>query len=240
VITSIGGNLTSRVALSYRQMGRSLRRVALGDRGSDFGLARYNSNGTLDTSFGINGIVTTDFGGSFEGAWSVALQTDGKIVAAGLTVIGGINQFALARYNSDGTLDANFGTGGRVTTVFAGASIANAFSVALQLDGKIVVAGWTNIDGGADFALARYDSTGTLDTSFGTGGRVITAFADSQGCPWRGCFPWPSRLTGRSSRLEMPDSTEIRLHAGALRQSRHPRCQLWHGWPSHHRFRRLR
>src|SRR5262249_56341958 len=75
--------------------------MALGDLGSDFAVTRYNSDGTLDTSFGINGIVTTDFGGNFEGAWSVALQTDGKIVAAGLTVTNRITSFALARYNSD-------------------------------------------------------------------------------------------------------------------------------------------
>jgi len=190
VITNIEGNFDMARGVVVQPDGKILAAgVAIGDRGSDFGLVRYNSSdGTLDTSFGIGGIVTTDFGGAFEGAWSVALQPDGKIVAAGLTLISGINQFALARYNSDGTLDASFGTGGRVTTAFPGATIANAFSVALQPDGKVVVAGWTNIDGGADFALARYDSTGTLDTSFGTGGRVITAFADSQGHSLAGVF----------------------------------------------------
>src|SRR5262245_33812191 len=189
VTTTIGGNFDFARGVVVQPDGKIVAAgVAMGDLGSDFGLTRYNSDGTLDTSFGINGIATTDFGGNFEGAWSVALQEDGKIVAAGLTTLSGINQFALARYNSDGTLDASFGTGGRVTTGFPGASVANAFSVALQPDGKVVVAGWTNIDGGADFALARYTSTGSLDASFGTGGRVITAFADSQGLSLAGVF----------------------------------------------------
>src|SRR5262245_10810056 len=182
VTTTIGGNSDFARGVVVQPDGKIIAAgPALGDTGSDFGLTRYNTDGTLDTSFGINGIVTTDFGGAFEGAWSVALQPDGKIVAAGLTILSRTNQFALARYTSDGTLDAGFGTGGRVTTGFPGATVANAFSVAIQADGKVVVAGWTNIDGGADFALARYDSTGTLDASFGTAGRVITAFADSQG-----------------------------------------------------------
>jgi len=182
VITNIEGNFDFARGVVVQPGGKIIAAgVALGDRGSDFGLTRYNSDGSLDASFGANGIVTTDFGGSFEGAWSVAIRADGKIVAAGLTSISGVTKFALARYNIDGRLDASFGTGGRVTTGFPGASVANGFCVALQPDGKVVVAGWTNFDGGADFALARYDSAGTLDASFGTGGRVITAFADSQG-----------------------------------------------------------
>src|SRR4029453_8722024 len=124
--------------------------------------------------------MVTDFGDATAVAFSVALQTDGKILAAGVFFQGGTNNIALARYNTDGTPDASFGTGGRLTTNFAGVG-AVAFSVAPQPDGKVVVAGWANINGGADFALVRYNSNGTLDTSFGTGGRVSTAFADSQG-----------------------------------------------------------
>ena len=143
--------------------------------GTDFTLARYNSNGTLDASFGKGGKVTTDFGSTFEGALSVAVQPDGKIVAAGQAVIGSFNRFALARYNSDGTLDPAFGTGGKVITGFAGVS-AQANSVAVQWDGKIVAAGQANSNGGIDFALVRYNSDGTLDTSFGAGGKVTTLF----------------------------------------------------------------
>src|SRR5262245_33271373 len=183
-----GGRLTTKFGgYSARALGLAVQPdgkiVAAGwtirNEGADFAVARYNDDGTLDTSFGNGGRVTTDFGGAFEGAWSVAVQTDGKIVAAGLTGSFGTNNFAVARYNSDGTLDTGFGTGGRVITGFLGVT-AVALSVAAQTDGKVVVAGLAGIDGGADFALVRYNSNGTLDTGFGTGGRVTTNFPDSQ------------------------------------------------------------
>jgi uncharacterized delta-60 repeat protein len=153
--------------------------------GLDFALARYNRNGTLDASFGTGGKVTTNFGSPFDGARSVAVQRDGKIVAAGGSVINSFNDFALARYNSNGTLDNSFGTGGKVITDFACATAsicgnagvsAQAYSVAVQPDGKLVVAGEANIDGGDDFALVRYNSNGTLDTTFGRSGKVTTDF----------------------------------------------------------------
>jgi uncharacterized delta-60 repeat protein len=145
---------------------------------SDFALARYNRDGTLDASFGAGGTVTTDFAGGGDIGRSVAVQSDGKIVAAGRAVISGNSDFALARYTSNGTLDAGFGTGGTVTTDFAG-SVDQAFSVALQKNGNIVAAGQALINGNSDFALARYTSNGTLDASFGTGGTVTTDFAGS-------------------------------------------------------------
>jgi uncharacterized delta-60 repeat protein len=123
---------------------------------SDFALARYTSNGTLDAGFGTGGTVTTDFAGSVDQAFSVALQKNGNIVAAGLALINGNSDFALARYTSNGTLDASFGTGGTVTTDFAGSG-DQAFSVAVQRDGKIVAAGQAVVNGGLDFALARYE-----------------------------------------------------------------------------------
>ena len=104
-----------------------------------FGLVRYLPSGTLDTSFGAGGRVTLNFGGRFESLRSVALQADGKIVVAGGSVNGLFNDFAVARFNSNGTLDTSFGTGGKVLTDF-GVS-AQAESVAVQQDGKIVVSG---------------------------------------------------------------------------------------------------
>jgi uncharacterized delta-60 repeat protein len=148
---------------------------------ANFALARFNSDGTLDASFGTGGIVTTNFGQVSAQAFSVAVQPDGKIVAAGYGNIDGGEDFALARYNSNGTLDATFGTGGKVSTAFAGPpgqgfSYALAYSVALQRDGKIVAAGEAFISGGRDFALARYNTNGTLDATFGTGGMATTDF----------------------------------------------------------------
>jgi uncharacterized delta-60 repeat protein/uncharacterized repeat protein (TIGR01451 family) len=85
----------------------------------------------------------------------------------------------LARYNADGSLDASFGTGGKVTTDFGGGSFDEAHGVALQADGKIIVAGTStsSVPGSTlDFALARYNTDGILDSSFGTGGKVTTGF----------------------------------------------------------------
>jgi uncharacterized delta-60 repeat protein len=145
----------------------------------DFAVARYNSNGVLDTTFGTSGKVTTDLGSPYEEATSVALQPDGKIVVAGGAVFGLFNDFVLVRYNTNGTLDTTFGAGGKVITNLAGVS-AQAYSVAVQRDGKIVVAGEANVDGGYDFALVRYNTNGTLDTTFGTRGQVFTDFGTVQ------------------------------------------------------------
>ncbi|MGW3624911.1 calcium-binding protein [Streptomyces sp. NPDC000880] len=141
----------------------------------DFALARYNTNGSLDTTFDTDGKVTTDFGTSDDQAYGVALQTDGKIVAAGQSDPGGISDFALARYNTNGSLDTTFDTDGKVTTNFAG-SDDGAFGVALQTDGKIVAAGQSGSGGIDDFALARYNTDGSLDTTFDTDGKVTTDF----------------------------------------------------------------
>src|SRR5438309_5026712 len=86
-----------------------------------FALARYNSDGTLDTTFGIDGRVTTDFFGYGDFAYALAIQPDGKIVAAGTAdLISGYSDFALARYNKDGSLDQTFGSKGKITTDFYG------------------------------------------------------------------------------------------------------------------------
>ena len=153
--------------------------IAVGSVGQgssrDFALARYNSDGSLDTSFGSGGTVTTHFFGSSDQALAVALQSDGKIIAVGQAVQSdGDDDFALARYNSDGSLDTSFGTGGKVTTDFFSQN-DQAFAVALQSDGKIIAAGSTFLD----FALARYNSDGSLDATFGSGGKVTTDFAFS-------------------------------------------------------------
>jgi uncharacterized delta-60 repeat protein len=143
----------------------------------DFALARYNTDGSLDATFGTGGKVTTDFGSDVEYASDVAIQGDGKIVAAGFTSSSANDDFALGRYNTDGSLDATFDGDGKVTTDFAGESDI-AEGVAIQGDGKIVAAGCVNcFTGSVDFALARYNTDGSLDATFGTGGKVTTDFA---------------------------------------------------------------
>ncbi|MEW6357667.1 MAG: choice-of-anchor D domain-containing protein [Planctomycetota bacterium] len=130
--------------------------------------------GDLDLTFGIGGLVTTDFAGANDQGWDMAIQPDGKIIVAGHAITGGNRDFALARYNADGTLDATFGTGGKVTTNFP-AAWDEARAIALQPDGKIV-AGGDVVLGNRDFALVRYNADGSLDTTFGTGGKVSTDF----------------------------------------------------------------
>ena len=196
---------------------------------SDFALARYNPNGSLDPSFSGDGKQTTDFAG-FDGATGVALQGDGKIVAVGdagagdstatsrspattrtgrstraspatagrrptsgaataatgvalqgdgkIVVVGqlsgGGGDFALARYNPNGSLDTSFSGDGKQTTDFGGFDRANG--VALQGDGKIVAVGEGGTGAAGDFALARYNPNGSLDTSFSGDGRQTTDF----------------------------------------------------------------
>jgi uncharacterized delta-60 repeat protein len=145
------------------------------DLDTAFALARYNPNGTLDSTFGTGGKVTTDFAKN-ETAFGLAVQADGKLVAAGTANSAEGSMFGLVRYNPDGTLDPTFGTGGTVTTAFDGGSVFGARSLAVQADGKLVLAGTvaSGQDGNLDFALARYQPDGALDPTFGSGGRVTT------------------------------------------------------------------
>lgn len=146
---------------------------------ADFAVARYNTNGSPDNSFSGDGKLTTDFGFDDIGK-SVAIQGDGKIVVAGRKEIhdpgGDESQFAIARYTTNGTLDNTFsGDGKQLTTIY---SNAYANSVAIQSDGKIIIGGNTSFSStsGSDFALARYNTNGTLDDNFGEGGIVTTYF----------------------------------------------------------------
>jgi uncharacterized delta-60 repeat protein len=143
----------------------------------DFALARYDTDGSLDLTFGGDGKVTTDFASGSDYARAAAIQADGNIVAAGTTFLSfnGTPQFALARYNTDGTLDSSFDGDGRVETAVTSSSQANA--AAIQTDGKIVAAGLAWVGETKDFALARYNANGSIDATFGQGdGAVITDF----------------------------------------------------------------
>ena len=145
--------------------------------GSDFGLVRYNSDGSLDSSFGNGGKVTTPPGGQDQGSIvGLAIQPDGKIVAAGTATPVSGNDFTVARYNSNGSLDSSFGNNG-IASVNINGNNDIATSLILQPDGKIVVAGYSedsNLQGHSQ--LARFDSNGALDTTF-SGGTVLTTFA---------------------------------------------------------------
>lgn len=121
----------------------------------DFALARFASDGSLDTSFGVNGHVLVDFGGS-DVVSALVMQPDGRILAAGFSIIGTDIDLAVARFENDGSLDTSFGSGGLLRTSFGAPSLDGAFALALQPDGKVVAAGTSNAGGDLDFALARY------------------------------------------------------------------------------------
>ena len=153
-------------------------RTANNQSNFDFALVRYNANGSLDTSFGTGGKVTTDFNVLLDQAFAVAIQGDGKIVVVGIATRGvttgfGVD-FAVARYNANGTPDTSFGSGGKLTSDIGGA-IDIAQNVIVQSNGAILVSGVLTLGGDSTLGhggLARYDGNGNPDNSFGTAGKV--------------------------------------------------------------------
>jgi uncharacterized delta-60 repeat protein len=142
---------------------------------TDFAVARYYSNGSPDLNFDYDGRLVTDINGDYDYAYATAVQADGKIVVAGTAFMGFDDDFALVRYNSDGSLDSTFGGDGRVTSDYS-AGNDSIHAVLVQQDGKLIVAGEVGSANGQDFALARFNTDGSLDTSFGSGGWVVTDF----------------------------------------------------------------
>ena len=157
-----------------------------------FTLVRYNTDGTLDSTFGSKGVVTTTFAKSDYGSTvnSIVVQpTNGKIVAGGVDYDGynynlGLyeSEFVLARYNTNGSLDSTFGKGGKVTTSFSSPDgQAGINTVLLRSDGEIVAVGLADQDSmvAQYVALALYKSNGALDTSFGSSGTVLDTSLDT-------------------------------------------------------------
>jgi uncharacterized delta-60 repeat protein len=136
-------------------------------------VARYETAGPLDPGFSVDGKLTTDFTAGYDVAFDGALDADGNIVAVGRAAGSG-GRFAIARYLPDGTPDPAFSTDGKATANFTTGD-DYAFGVAIQTDGKIVAVGRAGGSGGV-FAVARFRSDGTLDTSFSTDGKATTNF----------------------------------------------------------------
>ena len=161
---------------------------------SDFAVAHYEPDGSLDKNVGGgangygSGLTNATFGTGSEFAGAdhanaVAVQSDGKIVVVGYTDVGAngnnANNFAIARFNSDGSLDTTFNGTGKTTIDFGYDD--RATSVAIQSNGKIVVGGYDD-GGSADFAVARLNTNGSLDTSFGNAGKFTHDFGDHDYC----------------------------------------------------------
>ena len=140
--------------------------IVAGESDNAFALARYDVDGSLDTSFNADGIAVTNLTSRRDAAWAVEIQPDGSIIAAGEAD----QDWALVRYNPNGDLDTNFGVNGIVTTTF-GNCCAHATDLAVQSDGHIVATGFTNT---AAFGVVRYESDGSPDTTFGIDGVVTT------------------------------------------------------------------
>jgi uncharacterized delta-60 repeat protein len=173
VTTPIGSGDDRAYALALQGDGKLVVAGSSHGANDDFALARYNPDGSPDTTFDADGIVTTAIGSSGDSARALALQKDGKLVAAGSSSNGSNNDFAIARYNVDGSLDATFDGDGNVTTTI-GSGNDEAFAIIQQQDGKLVAAG-DSAGSNYEFALVRYTKSGALDTSFGNGGKVPTA-----------------------------------------------------------------
>lgn len=148
---------------------------------SDFAIARYNQNGTLDTSFSGDGMQTTSFDAS-DVAWAVAIQTDGKIVVSGYACDAFLSDcsVAVARYLSNGSLDTSFSGDGKQTAKVGTNPTQSIGGLAIQTDGKIVVAGHALIGATFDFAAFRFNTNGSLDTSFSGDGKVSFGFGSGR------------------------------------------------------------
>jgi uncharacterized delta-60 repeat protein len=166
VITARDSTNEQALAIAVQGDGKIL---LAGMANGDFGIARYNSNGSADATWGSagSGFVTLAFGTSLESATSIAVQPDGKVVVGGYTRFSGNFDFAVARFNANGTLDTSFDADGRATKDL-GTTTDQAFAMRLTSDGGIVLAGKS----GADLALAKFTNAGAIDTSFGSAGVV--------------------------------------------------------------------
>ncbi len=183
VTVEFGGGSEIGVAVAVQPDGKIVAagtKSAFSSQYADYALARFESDGALDTSFGNAGKVVTDLSGWRDWGSAVAIQPDGKIIMAGTAYeIGtGRELFGLVRYEPDGTLDTTFGVDGVVRTSF-GWRTDEGRAVALQSDGKIVVAGMAGSFWSYHFGLARYRGDGSLDTTFGSGGLVSTTLGNT-------------------------------------------------------------
>jgi uncharacterized delta-60 repeat protein len=182
--TNFGGTYDWAYATVIQPDGRILAAGVSNAHGTyDFALARYTATRDLDPTFGDGGVVLTDFGDSYDWAYALALQPDGAILVAGVSDASGSKDFALARFGPNGTLDRNFGMGGLVTERLRSLTTDIVHGMAVQPDGKILVAGVTYEDvltlrPHGDFMVARYLPNGQADLGFGIGGVMTTDFGD--------------------------------------------------------------
>lgn len=164
VVTDLGGSETAN-GIAVQADGKI---IAVGSYEGSFAILRYEESGDLDLSFGDDGVVTISFGGHYDAALDVVIQSDGRIIVVG----SGISKYAAARLNPDGSLDNSFGDDGKVVLD----EETYISKVVVQPDGKIVVLGSSSYLTHERFRLARLEVNGDLDTTFGVNGVTVTAF----------------------------------------------------------------
>jgi uncharacterized delta-60 repeat protein len=174
--TKFSGGPRGRTSVVVQLNGKVVIGCTVGDSNNDFGLARFNSNGTLDTTFSGDGKVRTKFLVTDQ-LFGLALQADGKILAAGFAGGPSGRDFALARYKLGGGLDPTFSKDGKLRTDFNGGEDDEARALLIQPNGRIVLAGFgAGFGSSSVFALARYRAGGKLDLSFSGNGKQLTKF----------------------------------------------------------------
>jgi len=149
----------------------------------DYALVRLNSDGTADNTFGTGGLVMTDIDGNWDNAYDMVLQDDGKILLAGEGYTNSNRKVCVVRYNTDGTLDASFGTGGIAINAI-GCGEERTRAIALQADGKIIVAGYFNEGINDQTFVTRFNSDGTVDNTFGNNGTATLDIAGNEDRFW--------------------------------------------------------
>lgn len=176
VITDVQGNFDGGTSIAL-QADQKILVAGWSDNGSDtdFAIIRYLPDGILDNTFGNMGIVTTDFAGNTDVGQSIVLQSDGKFIVAGYTFNGGNWDFAISRYNPNGSLDNTFNMDGKTTIPIITNENDFAYAICIQNDEKILVGGncGNNLSNN-DAAIVRFNVDGSLDNSFGGSGIVIT------------------------------------------------------------------
>ena len=173
--TDFGGNNDQATSIAIQLNGKLILAGATAGINTNFAIARYNINGSLDNTYSGDGKKVTDFGSANDFINSIAIQSDGKLVALGYTTHGSITHVAAARYTRRGRLDNSFDGNGKLTDHVRQGD-THYTGTAVQSDGKIVAAGYTWNGSNYDFALARYNTDGSLDNTFSGNGKKITDF----------------------------------------------------------------
>jgi uncharacterized delta-60 repeat protein len=173
----VGTNSASPTAIALQSNGKIVVGASTSVSGNDIAILRCNTNGALDTTWNGSGKVFTVIGSSGDQMGAVAVQSDGKVIDAGLSGFSTVDKFSMVRCATNGTLDNSFGSFGRVATAVPNETYSGAYGMVLQPDGRIILAGLVAAAPAYQFQLAvlRYNSSGTLDSTFGNGGVAIAS-----------------------------------------------------------------